>query len=185
MHNSPARRWRRSIMLPASPRVVVPWLVVGLLVRGQAEKKENPWGSLTKLVPHQQAQNKSKLVPHQQAQNKSKLVPHLSSTSGPRTCPPLTMHAAVCSALGRQLSLSDSALLGNKKTSRTSRRTQTSPSSPSLFPSPTTRTSPVFARMLANTREPPATPQVPRHKLDRDADSARRTVNTLNTVVQQ
>jgi hypothetical protein len=74
----------------------------------------------------------------------------------PSRSSPLTMHAAVCSALGRRLSWSDSAMLGDETTSHISRCVQTSPSTP------TTWTSPVFARMLANTRELPATPCIRR-----------------------
>jgi hypothetical protein len=70
--------------------------------------------------------------------------------------PPLTMHAAVCSALGRRLSRSDSALFDNATRTAhevsTVHGVRTSPSTP-------VRTSPVFARMLANTREAPATPR--------------------------
>jgi hypothetical protein len=90
------------------------------------------------------------------------------STRGVRTrrrpaVPPLTMHAAVCSALRRRLSRSDSALLGNAEgplsNAGTERGVRTSPSTPTMRPLMPPRTSPVFARMLANTREAPATPR--------------------------
>jgi hypothetical protein len=85
--------------------------------------------------------------------------------------PPLTMHAAVCSALRRRLSRSDSALLGNAEGPlSTVHGVRTSPSTPTMRPLMPVRTSPVFARMLANTREAPATPRrayltPPRHVL--------------------
>lgn len=68
--------------------------------------------------------------------------------------PPLTMHAAVCSALGRRLSKSDSALLDAMSTRPPPPRLP-----PPRPPPPRLRTSPVFARMLANTREAPARPR--------------------------
>lgn len=134
--------------------VLVPWLLVALLardVRNQARLVQDQG-----LVQHQSRNSTHSRSPQSSQGNPS-----------PRRPSPLTMHAAVCSALGGPqrrrpptlsgpFSLSDSALLGNEKTRPTSRGTQTSPSSP------TPRTSPVFARMLANTREPPATPCIRR-----------------------
>jgi hypothetical protein len=99
-------------------------------------------------------------------------MPFSSSDSA---VPPLTMLAAVSSALGRRFSQSDSALLLHERrllSTLHERCARTSPSTPTMrLPQPLTqvRTSPVFARMLANTREAPETPRqtTPRRKLRR------------------
>jgi hypothetical protein len=127
--------------------VVVPWLVVALLAR----RLEASMSTST------------------QRGNAEGPLRTSNAGSGVRTRrstrpPPLTMHAAVCSALGRRLSRSDSALLGNAHSDATRTAHEVSTvhgvrTSPTMRPLMPLRTSPVFARMLANTREAPPTPR--------------------------
>jgi hypothetical protein len=175
--------------------VVVPWLVVALLARRQAAMSTSTQAlslaastqpaaaSMSTCTQCARPPSMSALTRRRFSLSDSALLGKaegpLSTSNGgtvhERTRrstrpPPLTMHAAVCSALGPRLSRSDSALLGKAEgplsTSNVSTSNggtvhehgvRTSPSTPTMRP--LMRTSPVFARMLANTREAPATPR--------------------------
>jgi hypothetical protein len=158
--------------------VVVPWLVVALLARRleAAASMSTSTQPLSARPPSMSALARRRVSLSDSALLGNAEGPLSTSNGGTvrgvrtrrSTCPavpPLTMHAAVCSALGPRLSRSDSALLGNA--TRTAhevstvheRGVRTSPSTPTIRPLMPARTSPVFARMLANTREAPATPR--------------------------
>jgi hypothetical protein len=170
--------------------VVVPWLVVALLARrleaaasmSTSTQRVRP-PSMSALARRRFSLSDCALLGNAEGPLSTS---NAGTVRGVRTrrstrpaVPPLTMHAAVCSALGRRLSRSDSALFDNAtrtahevstvhgvRTStvhgvRTStvHGVRTSPSTPTMRPLMPVRTSPVFARMLANTREAPATPR--------------------------
>jgi len=145
--------------------VVVPWLVVALLAR-RLEAAATSTQPLSARPPSMSALARRRFSLSDSALLGNAEGP-LSTVRGVRTrrstrsaVPPLTMHAAVCSALvPRRLSRSDSALFDNATSTVHERGVRTSPSTPTIRPLMPVRTSPVFARMLANTREVPATPR--------------------------
>ena len=100
--------------------VTWPWLVMAVLTR-------EPWRE-PRREPRREPLNSE---PRREPLNSE---PRREPAQAPQA--PLTMHAAVSSAIGSRLSASDSALLDSSDTVA----------------------SPVFARMLANTREAPPTP---------------------------
>ena len=151
--------------------VVVPWLVVALLARrleaaaSMCTSARPP--SMSALARRRFSLSDSALLGNAEGPLSTS---NAGTVRGVRTrrstrpaVPPLTMHAAVCSALGRRLSRSDSALFDNATRTAhevsTVHGVRTSPSTPTMRPLMPVRTSPVFARMLANTREAPATPR--------------------------
>ena len=159
--------------------VVVPWLVVALLARrleaaASVSTSTQPLSKLQARPPSMSALARRRFSLSDSALLGNAEGPLSTSNGGTvrgvRTrrstrsaVPPLTMHAAVCSALGRRLSRSDSALFDNATRTAhevsTVHGVRTSPSTPTMRPLMPVRTSPVFASMLANTREAPATPR--------------------------
>jgi len=158
--------------------VVVPWLVVALLARrleaaASVSTSTQPLSKLQARPPSMSALARRRFSLSDSALLGNAEGPLSTSNGGTvrgvRTrrstrsaVPPLTMHAAVCSALGRRLSQSGSALFDNATLPLSSvheHGVRTSPSTPTMRPLRPVQTSPVFARMLSNTREAPATPR--------------------------